>query len=685
VELGPSSCGDWEGPSVRRVFLARLGEAIYTRFYLTGGRRLGWSSPAPRPWLTSFSRSLSRANAGVTTLLPGWQVIGDDGQFVVVERDDLRLWARPEEVIDDGNGVVQLRVPVDLEGASPGFYCVRGTTPPRTTGPVDRFYWNVRPSGAARLIRTATERLNHLGIPFVIKVIADPEAFGRTDAGLLEVAHADREVVLPTVRVLYARLGGDLDPPTPAFTKALAPGLAFAQQPTAGESFGTSRSVLVAEALVAAYERGHHTTDGRLAAVRRTFDAAGLDLDRPHLAPNADAGADVELAGLVAPPATRQRSQPGFLEIAGAIGRRLCDDSIWGQDRCTWLGPQPNTRPDVQLTIPLAEVGPALYEGTAGIALFLAEVAWRTDDRRTRRVSIGAVRQALARGDDMPRQGRDGLFGGRTGVAVAAAHVGRLLDVPELVDRGLRLIEEVDDPEGVDVMDGRAGLLLGLVTLADATGEVAYAERAGRLAESLAAAEDSAGLDGVGIAHGSAGVVAALDAVARVTGHPLPRRSAGVLRATLPARSVDAGISWCRGLAGLVCVLRDEHQRAGVDRLCHQLREHVDARHPDLSLCHGLFGAADALVEIAHRRSQMAGPLLELAREVGEVAWWDARNRGSWPCGMPGEPPGLMLGLAGVGLGYLRLHDPSVLSPLAVGRQMYVEPSVDDEHVKEPV
>jgi len=162
-------------------------------------------------------------------------------------------------------------------------------------------------------------------------------------------------------------------------------------------------------------------------------------------------------------------------------------------------------------------------------------------------------------------------------------------------------------------------------------------------------------------------------------------RKAARLRSALPARSAAVGISWCHGLGGIVRVLRDDHAQAGIEQLCRELREHLDARHPDLSLCHGLFGAADALVELAARASRTSGPLLELAAQVGEAAWWDARDRGRWPCGMPGEPPGLMLGLAGIGLSYLRLDDPQVCSPLAFGS--YREPARGRcvPTIKEPV
>lgn len=70
---------------------------------------------------------------------------------------------------------------------------------------------------------------------------------------------------------------------------------------------------------------------------------------------------------------------------------------------------------------------------------------------------------------------------------------------------------------------------------------------------------------------------------------------------------------------------------------------------------------------------------------VLEVAWWDARHRGGRCCGMPGEPPGLMLGLAGIGLAYLRLHDERTFSPLGIGTSQQPVHARGADIVKETV
>ena len=532
----------------------------------------------------------------------------------------------------------------------------------------------------------ATQRLNGAAVPFFLKVIADPAAFRRADAGMLLVARGDREAVLPAVRALYSRLFGHLEPATPASTKALAPGLGFAQGPGDGTSFGTSRCMIVAEALVAAHERGELSVDGRLRAV--TSRVCPLR-DRPRQSPprtGAGPNADLDFPAIEPRPAARPPRRPSFLDIARAIGRCLSEHALWSRGRCTWVGPRQNIRPGLHPESSAAEVGPTLYDGTGGIALFLAELARVTGDAGAAQGALGAARQALERRGDVPPSERGGLFRGWNGIGVASAHVGRLLDAPELVECGTGLVVDAPEPVGDDVIDGRAGAVLGLVALAGATGDSAHREDAGRLARGLVEDADAgAWLRLVGAAHGLAGVVSAIDAAAWANGDAALASAADRLRAVLGARDSAGGISWCHGLAGVVGVLRGEHAQATLDRFGHELREHLAARHHDLSLCHGMLGAADALVEVADREPRLSQSLLDLAGRVGEVGQEVARDRRSWPCGVPGEPPGLMLGLSGIGLGYLRLHDPRVLSPLALGSYWQAASSRAGEYIKETV
>jgi lantibiotic modifying enzyme len=84
-----------------------------------------------------------------------------------------------------------------------------------------------------------------------------------------------------------------------------------------------------------------------------------------------------------------------------------------------------------------------------------------------------------------------------------------------------------------------------------------------------------------------------------------------------------------------------------------------------LCLCHGLGGNADLLIETA--LAQPRPDLRQIAESVGRQAIEQIQKAEvPWPCGVNGggETPNLMLGLAGIGHFFLRLHDPGKVGSL---------------------
>jgi hypothetical protein len=240
-----------------------------------------------------FVAGLSAANTGRGTRDPGWTVHAADAGRVVVERRGLRVWATPGDVcLPDGappepGTPVAVRLPKELRKLSPGFYLALGDhgLRPSEAEPQVRLYWNLFADAAPRLMRSVTTRLNRAGIPFNLKVPNHPERYTRCDAGVLYLPKRCYPGIAQMVGDLYEELRDALQPGTPAFTKRLAPGLALAEDPGAGESFGTHRCRLLAEGVVRAWEQGRRSGDGRLAAVADTFAAAGVAWDRPYLNP----------------------------------------------------------------------------------------------------------------------------------------------------------------------------------------------------------------------------------------------------------------------------------------------------------------------------------------------------------------------------------------------------------------
>ena len=125
------------------------------------------------------------------------------------------------------------------------------------------------------------------------------------------------------------------------------------------------------------------------------------------------------------------------------------------------------------------DVGPTLYDGTAGIALALAAASRaRPGDRALGAAAVGAATHAVTAEAAGP-----GLFDGTAGAALAAATVGELSRRRRLGrrsrERGGRARARLRDPrgiDGVDLISGIAGVALALLAVRGA----ARAARRGR-------------------------------------------------------------------------------------------------------------------------------------------------------------------------------------------------------------
>ena len=159
-------------------------------------------------------------------------------------------------------------------------------------------------------------------------------------------------------------------------------------------------------------------------------------------------------------------------------------------------------------------------------------------------------------------------------------------------------------------------------------------------------------------ATGSAGVRWALRRYAEVAGD----RSFAEVGSTGDLSTVD-GVGWSRGRAGLLAgaaASRSPHE--DLDRYRRELRT-TDGCRGELSLDTGLLGVLDALQTAA-----AAGYLPAVADLRRASACLDIGRRDPvLHCGTPGSvrTPGLLVGLAGIGFGLLRLARPEeVPSPL---------------------
>jgi lantibiotic modifying enzyme len=376
------------------------------------------------------------------------------------------------------------------------------------------------------------------------------------------------------------------------------------------------------------------------------------------------------------------------LGAARGIAADLCASAQWQNSRCTWH----------EEFAPLAG---DLYAGTAGVAWFLAGFARVTGDEQAQRTALGAAEYSLAALADRGEP-RAGLHGGDLGALWAAGKVGEWLESSKIAERARELAGEagrrLSGERGgrADVMSGRAGSALALVALGERDSLWAIGE------DLLATAEPAplglAWPDAeVGLAHGVGGIAWALLEIARITGEDAFVDAAlaglayerswfdsGACAWRDPSTGAVTGNSWCRGSAGAallrlraLALAPDERLTAETGAALASVHGEVaaalavPARNPswegaNFSVCHGLMGAADILLEAAealgvteHRRA---------AERIAEHGLRRASRLGTWPCGtLDGSPsPGLMLGLAGIGAVLLRIEAPEALLPIGL-------------------
>ncbi|HUJ63621.1 MAG TPA: lanthionine synthetase LanC family protein [Kofleriaceae bacterium] len=401
-----------------------------------------------------------------------------------------------------------------------------------------------------------------------------------------------------------------------------------------------------------------------------------------------------------------------LIAAARTLGEALCEAAIWHEDRCSWMGRSPRevSDPRAALTPTLASLGPELYGGTAGIALFLAELHACAGLSAAARTARGAIQHALAR---VERDGvRGGFYDGALGTAYATVRVGELSRDAGLVARGIALARRAAalELQLLDLVAGVSGAIAPLIVLARVPGGDALAPRARELADQLSAAaiDDDGGLrwdvqraSGPGLgtrslcgfAHGTSGMALALieAGVAFDRGAWVDR---GLAALAYEDRLYDRqarnwpdlreqpgqlpGVptfmtAWCHGAPGIglarlraakLLPRRRRQLELGLGR-ARRATEHWLARMPveaDATPCHGRGGLAEVMLHAPGREARRAatGSWLRAIRHARKHGW-----RSGVPSG--GDNPSLMLGNAGIGMALLRAAEPAAVpSPLVI-------------------
>lgn len=276
---------------------ADLAEHLYATWYLgfgtdgngNGNRDGNGEGPAPRSSAReNLLDALRAADASTVRWEDGWSVVAvsSRGRVGVVRDGRRRLLHRVDVLPVDGPCLppamgASVRVTARREHADPdGFWFTFSGDWDESAQPVEvvRFYWNAPAGALPALVGAATSALQQAGVAYGLKAASVPGLAVRADSAVLYLRRADAVAHRSVVMAVHRQVAGLLDEPTPPLALRLRPGLAVAEDPETGESFGQHRCRLLAAALQRA-----PTVEAAVAGLV----AGGIDPLSPHLNPGA--------------------------------------------------------------------------------------------------------------------------------------------------------------------------------------------------------------------------------------------------------------------------------------------------------------------------------------------------------------------------------------------------------------
>jgi type 2 lantibiotic biosynthesis protein LanM len=375
-------------------------------------------------------------------------------------------------------------------------------------------------------------------------------------------------------------------------------------------------------------------------------------------------------------------SDASFGQIVLSTARELVEvisgSAMREGDGVAWVGIVPVGRGKHAVGV----LGTDLYYGIMGPALFLAAFARNCGDagaRELARAAVASTRRIL----DPSRQGMRSIhrlgLGGHTGlgsILYGLVQIATCLEEPSLFSDAIRLSQLVTSDRvmidrALNVSDGAAGAILGLLALHRATGEAATLEAAIRCGRHLLACRPSTSgirgwpcnLEGVmRFSHGAAGIAFALSHLSAVAGDDqfrdmaidLLREERGSPQCTgVPIVAQTLGVALAEAIqSGLPCaeIVSTEYS-AGLEEVA------TLPICPNDSLAEGNCLILDLIATADPRR------WAPTARDRACHMILQSHERGGFALnGIPNDlHPGLIGGLSGIGYTLLRLADPGSL------------------------
>jgi type 2 lantibiotic biosynthesis protein LanM len=333
----------------------------------------------------------------------------------------------------------------------------------------------------------------------------------------------------------------------------------------------------------------------------------------------------------------------------------------------------------------------ALYDGRAGVALFLAYLSRESKDNKYRDAAKALINNIETERTESSSLPGIGGFTGIPSLIYVYSHLyalwrdkSLLLITEKLIKQASKLIES---DKNLDILDGAAGCLLAALSFHHVSRSRAALALAKRCARHLTEIDQSGdprwksiatkrglshGLSGIALALGKLGVVLSEDKLKIVSQEIFDMESTFIADGNWTDSHQLFGrpqVSWCHGAPGIALarlgmsgsLLGDLNNR-DIELALKETISHF--RIPSHCLCHGTFGNIEPLV-YASKYSKFNSHTDDLEKIINEVL--DEFTESGFKSLLANQTLGLglMTGLSGVGYGLLRLHAersiPSVL------------------------
>lgn len=407
-------------------------------------------------------------------------------------------------------------------------------------------------------------------------------------------------------------------------------------------------------------------------------------------------------------------------QAALKVGNRLVETACWQGDKVNWVGFNMVGDGEWKLTALRSD----LYNGTSGIALFLAYLGYSTQDPKYTRLAKAAVKtiyQQVELEIEQSRRVSIGVFTGLSGPVYLFSHLATLWNDRTLLKQAEKWVEiiagQIEFDTHFDIIDGSAGCILGLLNFYRVSPSPALLQTAlacgNHLLAPLGFMEKGLNRTGqatnrkmlAGFSHGAAGIALSLLRLAQVSGdarfsnfariaihferelfssekHNWPDlrdREKSVKEDGQTSDNFHYMVSWCHGapgiglarLAGLPCYPDDSIIPEIKVALFTTL---ADGFGFNFSLCHGDLGNLEILLAASLDLAENGYSTI-LRQYIAVIL--ERIEYGGWVCGTPHgiETPGLMNGLAGIGYQLLRLSSPARIPSVLVLADPIIPPN----------